>query len=370
MTTLTFKWHMRLIPVIMPMAIGSVALGAQPPTAGASPTRDVGGDPIVSISLKSEFPSFNMENALNHEMPIFDLTKVSVLEENGNARVARAGNSIYFERISERDYAYEISNDSISLAGWSIGNRAAMVFSDRQPMFSVNMSKGTTTCGKLCANGAYDVDNAIYESGDFECESLGKCRFIYSVNDTLNNVLLTRELRRSTIGFSGLSGDYIADEEPSFTEVSTTYRWFAEGSKLPFAVQYDSYLTGSNGGHSDDINVLCVANNSDMAEYIADSDEDTVKDDIDIASILSALKVSYSGGDILLSIPSEANDMMVDVYVMDSCGNIYNHVNFDSAADKSSIEISTSGLRFGSYIVSVVFDNNAAYNEKRLISIA
>jgi hypothetical protein len=64
--------------ILMSMAIGGVALVAQPPTAGASPTRDVGGDPIVSISLKSEFPSFNMENALNHEMPIFDLTKVSV----------------------------------------------------------------------------------------------------------------------------------------------------------------------------------------------------------------------------------------------------------------------------------------------------
>lgn len=245
----------------------------------------------------------------------------------GRSAQLPASASGYCEALPDRCDYFVFANDSVLWTGYSIGRRIGVLADAPCYVYDRKQLAADASADVNCA-GRMDVSTAIEEHGNVAVSVIGRGRAVIAPGDTVNNAVLVRQTSR----FAPL--DTIAAEEHE----RITYRWYASGDAVPFAIQV--------GGE------LYVDASFDICDSVdADDDADRIKDAIDAATI------AVDGDMVTISL---GRDLHVTAYIMDATGNIYN----STAGLGHEFTLSTSGLTPRQYLIAISAEGADQYMRK------
>ena len=260
----------------------------------------------------------------------------------GRAETSQAGavislqGNVYYENIAGRSNFFVLHGDSLMWTGYNIGRRVGVLADTAVYLCRTgNFSTGVQDA-QFHATGRMDVTLPLQETGTMSWSVLGHGSAITAPGDTVGNVVLTRHSYHSEA--------VPADSAAEAVEI-VYYRWYAQGSMLPVAVQC--------GGE------LFV--DEDASERIPEAKG--MDDGIDrIARIIDSAVVSFDGDHLTVTLPEPVE---LHAYIMDVPGNIYASVR----GLATEFTLSTADLHPNQYILSLVAEPDAIHVRKILFKI-
>lgn len=259
-------------------------------------------------------------------------------EKTSPRGVVELSDVTYTETLGRRTDHFVLKGDSLLWTGYNAGRYLGFVadkagFVTSEPGLS-SLDNAFDYSGK----GHQNVTMEFTEEGTFKLQTVGLGCASLVPGDTLRNVILTRQTVTSRFS--------VEDTLKYAPETATVYRWYAAGSLLPIAIQ------------SDDILYIDYTAGADNPR----GDESETKIRERIRKIVDSVQLLTGNGNLTVLMESAIN---VNIYIMDTPGNIYRHVS--GCEDRFSIDI--SGLPHGRFIVSIVAGPEAFYTRKTILNI-
>lgn len=288
------------------------------------------------MRFEVEYEPFTIEVL---ESGVWDLTRTSVIDSRSQASAKIGVSDIYSETVSEHSFHYILRNDTLFYRGYNVGRSVSAKVDGFVSIYSfplLSSSTSSTYSGGGQASLTYDFD----ELGTIDC-SISKGLFIAGVCDTISSYLV-HERHRGIVLRNG------NDSIPFAHEI---YRWYAAGSRLPFAVQ-----TGIDRGSTQLF--FCTEQIwSDDAHHNDVDKRDAVLRDAIVTVGADAVNISLRN----------TTGLTIETYIVDISGNIFGYTSMAYNDDAAEIGISTIGLRQGQYMVVIGIDGTPTLTEKRII---
>lgn len=332
-------------------------------------TAFLSGRTIERRGFPVEFRAFDAEILSGC---VWDVSRLSAETETGSARAYRDSKNGYFETLGWQTRIYVCHGDTMYYRGWHIGRGTGVLCDGYVPVFVRNVPPGVAFETRYEGSGSHDVDMRVCISGDMEGRLVGTGTFIPAVGDTVRNVTLTceRSTERTSI-YDPASADE-ASEAGCGTGVSMViYRWYLPGARMPIAIQCEvAALSPPEGAEAQSAMLYVMSAN----EIGVDDDDVTTYSGYGITPELSegwlgSAEISVSGNVVTVSLPALASPVRLDVYVMDTPGNIYGHSAVDGYDGTLPVDVPLHNAGHGSYIVSMIVDGNPELTEKRIITL-
>ncbi len=249
---------------------------------------------------------------------------------------------LYSENIGRRSDYYVNTDDSLAWTGYSEGRSLGMLIDTPFALRPLKIGLDATNSKaenikQYLASGALDVGTKLSENGTSSFAGVRRGNVIITPGDTLSDVILTRHTDNYII-----QSDLTAEAD---TASRVVYRWFAKGSAIPLAIQYEDIL---------------YASVSDCGEL--ESEDKNSPEEVDrIRTVIDKATIIREGNTLTVALPEE---LSLHIYIMDIPGNLYGSAS--GVADRYMLDI--TDLLHNSYIVSIVSDE-CGYTRRILLTV-
>ncbi|MDE6269302.1 MAG: hypothetical protein K2M12_00410 [Muribaculaceae bacterium] len=254
------------------------------------------------VALKRELVPFEVDEL---EAPVWDTDRRSTLDDHAPA-YTRLAAGVYYEWAPDRCRSYALKGDTLVYRGYNAGRHERMLLDVEAPS---RVADGATASG---FSGAFTARGLLYdryptiETGTLQTSVLGSGRLVIS-GDSIP-AILQREIIDTQKSFEG--------DSCSAREHTVIYRWLRRGDLHPLAMQIEADGLTPRLFAADEIG------SGDSAPG-TDGTEDTRSVENIMAVLESATAVrTASGVDVSFGRGADT-PFDVDVYLIDTTGNIY-----------------------------------------------
>lgn len=275
--------------------------------------------PLVStaaekVDLRRELTPFAADLLQDKE---WDFTKLSTVDDAAAAYTAfRAG--VYYESTGPSCRAYALCGDTLVYRGYNAGRHEKMLLDVPAPSRMTCGDRGCTFKSSFSGRGLLYGEYATSETGTLSAEGCGVGRLIL-YGDTV-----AAYLHRETISTS----KFVEGDSAAVAGRITIYRWLLDGWVCPVAVQTESDDGRSSLFAVDEFRAKeLISNTAKPAETPDDEAVMAVLESAYGRRTPSGVEVGFRAG-----ADTDTPPLPVDVYLMDSTGNIYASVTTESSA--------------------------------------
>lgn len=268
-------------------------------------------------------------NELSSEL--WDASAKSIFDENRRDFMSINDSGFVTEYIGRSANHYILRADTLYFRGATAGRGFAALANSSAASLCMSMSVGDSCASTFMASLRY-LDKKIGSIvGTVGSRVLKSGRFVFAPGDTLVATLVCESRRYTPVE---------VDESSGASCVETIYRWYGQGSSLPFAIQQ---LDSDAGVYR-----LHLSSWYDIALKSEDSDDETSPDTVN----LSCLEVRFDGGRVTITSPNPI-DEAVNIDITNMSGRSYAHAILEPEQTTSSVDISS--LPAGTYLAVITY---------------
>lgn len=275
--------------------------------------------PLVSmaaerVDLRRELTPFAVGQL---EDRVWDFTTLSTVDDAATAYTAfKAG--VYYESTGPSCRAYAQCGDTLVYRGYNTGRHEKMLLDAPAPSRVTRGDRGRAFKSSFGGRGLLYGEYATSETGTLSSEGCGYGRLVM-YGDTV-----AAYLHKETISTSKL----VEGDSAAVAGRITIYRWLLDGGVCPVAVQTESDDGRSSLFAVDEFRAKELISNTARPEEAPDD-----------AAVMAVLESAYgrrtpSGVEVGFRAGADTDipPLHVDVYLMDSTGNIYASATTESSA--------------------------------------
>lgn len=267
---------------------------------------------------------------------VWDVSRLAVEDSRSKAFAGIGASGIYGERLGVRELLYLFRGDSLLFRGYTAGRIEGLLNDSLTVAARFPLCGGAVGAGGVSLRGRRG-DVAVSAVGTLRSEVCGTGRLVRAVADTVAGVTLVREVQ-------SLYERFPAGAEESQTYTVTIHRWYADGSRVPLAVQTE--YDGDGMRHFGRL-------------YLSSAPVESVAGEADAAAGARAylagasLKVRDGVLELVVGNSSVCEPFMIEASLVDVAGHCYEKAEALAGSGSVTIDISVASLPRGSYMLVV-----------------
>lgn len=278
---------------------------------------------------------------------VWDASTRGIIDDDGRGFISLNSRGFVTEYIDGDAEHYLIRGDSLIFRGYTRGRSVGALADSIAQVLLFPLIPGDSVVSEYSVSGSVDGVPVFSDEGTVCGKVAREGLFVFAPGDSVP-ALLVHERRTCTTTI----GDSI-----SAANTDDFWRWYAAGSRIPFALQFR---------RSDGQPARLFL--TDRFPGALQSPAETEPETDARQRILDGAEVTISRSEVTVTLGNMPG-VEAEVYVIDIAGNVYGHTVRQLDGPSNVFHISLSGIQREGSMLVITLDGNPPLTDKRLVQI-